>query len=274
MNSSYLYADKDITYLKDQDKLIYYAAYPEIQVYFVDPASTSVEEHRTQNHVGYLDPVTIPVALRFDNLRRFQKKYDLEDIPDAVAIFSVAVLDALENSAQYKVEPDVVIGYFSGVLWKVTNAFRQDFIGSNDDEFLHYECVIERVNETHLGIVSSPDEVLHFGTTSILDEMDFSNTVDTVEMLPYASKVFFALPKTAITSYTDADSGNLVPYSGSYSGSTTLQLTITGTLPDSAGSVTSSDFEITAEDSDFYYFQSLVAYSEKLLLTILANEVP
>lgn len=135
---------KDIQFIKRQDRLAYERNYPDVSCRFLNHTSTIVDEDfGTQPKITYREPVVMPVLIKFDNLQKVQDKFNLEELPDAIAVFSKSVLEHTGLPNDYvTVEPDVLFDYV-GYTWRISQVFPDDYI-SNSEEFLHYQCVIHR----------------------------------------------------------------------------------------------------------------------------------
>lgn len=210
------YQTKDIEYLKKQDLLVYQKWYPTVSVLFVDSSNTPIDTFGSQDLIKYHDAVEMDVLIRFDNMEKVMDKYDLEEVPEAIAVFSIAVIEDSDLSAEESnVEADVLILDYAGEDWRVTKAFRQDYLGHNKDEFIHWECILERNIRSNIQTEETVQFSTHFygvGNTGLTMEdiyrFDSENLIEAQFFFTSASqKLYFVYAKTlgALTDIQDKD---------------------------------------------------------------------
>lgn len=148
-NNPIWHGDKDVAYVKEQDYNFFISVLPRVLVRFVDQGNTQVDVFGSQELIYLLPPLEIPVMVKFDNLNSIQDRLNLPELPEAVAVFSKSVMEMTGLPDNKKiVEPDVLLIH-NDIVWRITDVFKNDFIGHRQRDFLHYECVLERNSRTN-----------------------------------------------------------------------------------------------------------------------------
>lgn len=218
MALKYHYQAKDIAYLKSQDLLLYQSWFPLLTLRFVNSSLTLVDTFRSQDVIRYYTPVQLEVFVSFSDMNKVMDKYDLEELPEAMAVFSVAVLEASGiPSDECKVEPDVIIKDFTGVDWRVTKVYKTDYLGHNKDEFIHYDAIIERnirTNQDNPEDTKSSNYFYGSGDAALAMEdlyvLDFKNELEATYLFnPIEQKCYFVYP-TSLGDLTDIQDENEV----------------------------------------------------------------
>jgi len=139
------YQQKDIDFIKTQDRLAFYNLYSICPIRFVDRIKTDVDKLGSQDIIYLHDILAIPIWIKRDSLQKIQDRLNLRELPEAVAYISVAVLESLITIPNNNkiVEPDVLI-QFGNVLYRIKDAFQTSHIDNYPDIFMHYECILER----------------------------------------------------------------------------------------------------------------------------------
>lgn len=134
----------DINYLMGQDALSYKIDYPPIPVFFIDREKTIVDEFNTQPVIALRDAVPVNVNVKFNDLKKIMDRFNLREIPEAIAVFSRGLLReiALETNDYSPIEPDIRFK-FDTVEWRVAQVYPDGFVGNNPVH-LHWTCVLER----------------------------------------------------------------------------------------------------------------------------------
>jgi len=147
---------KDVSYLLTEDRRCYYAWHPVVEIHFLDHAAIVVNTFNSQDKLKYRAPVVMPILMRLEDLKPVMDKYDLQEIPEGVAVISRGVLEYLGLTADtHQVEEDVLIPNFAGHDWRITKVYPSDFIANNNNEFLHYVCVLERMKQTNVTLAAT-----------------------------------------------------------------------------------------------------------------------
>lgn len=142
--------DKDVVFLKRQDKDAYYLLHNLVEVQFIDHSRTVTDDFGSQPKLFYHPPVSFPLHVITSDFNYIMDMFGLEEVPEGAAVFSIAVLEALSKNwkERYFPEPDVLFTYH-GQEWRVTENYIIDIIGSEDDQFLHYGVTLERNSRTN-----------------------------------------------------------------------------------------------------------------------------
>lgn len=169
------FKDKDIEFLKSQDVTSYRVLYPIVPVYFVDHSNTIIDKFNTQPKIShYPDPVNINVLIKTTDMKAVMDTYNLEEIPEATAVFSVALLDKISNQHEFSltIEEDVLLSY-QGVDWRITQVHKADYIGHHSELHLHYECLLERNTRSN-----AIDEKLIEVEDTYVSDFEFYTSID------------------------------------------------------------------------------------------------
>ena len=143
MDKNLWFAGKDMNYLSREDLKAYQVLYPPVPVRFLDHSKTIVDKFGTQPVIALRDPIPVNLRVKFSDLKKVMDRFNLREIPEAVAVFSLASLRELRLPDELiTVEPDVRF-FFDTVEWRVTQVFPDTFV-ANNQAHLHWTCIIER----------------------------------------------------------------------------------------------------------------------------------